>query len=70
MVMDDFEALTLLSPADHVEAQPSPEIRRNRLADDAGVISGTALRERHVRLPPPADRARIDDCRLRRRFSQ
>jgi len=52
MVMDDFEALTLLSPAISVVAQPSTEIAETGWRMMQALISGTALRERHVRLPP------------------
>ena len=51
LVMDDFEALTLLSPAVSVVAQPSAAIAETGWRMLQSLIAGNPLRESHVRLP-------------------
>jgi LacI family transcriptional regulator len=51
LVMDDFEALTLLSPAVSVVAQPSTAIAETGWRMLQALIEGEPLEERHVRLP-------------------
>jgi LacI family transcriptional regulator len=51
LVMDDFEALTLLNPAISVVAQPSAAIAETGWRMLQSLIAGTALPERHIRLP-------------------
>ena len=50
--MDDFEALTLLSPAISVVAQPSVAIAETGWGMLQALIAEAPLSERHVRLPP------------------
>ena len=52
LVMDDFEALTLLSPAISVVAQPSVAIAETGWGMLQALIAEAPLSERHVRLPP------------------
>ncbi|TMJ37774.1 MAG: LacI family transcriptional regulator [Alphaproteobacteria bacterium] len=51
LVMDDFEALTLLSPAVSVVAQPSTAIAETGWRMLQALIAGERLRAKHVRLP-------------------
>ena len=51
LVMDDFEALTLLSPAISVIAQPSTAIAETGWRMLQALIAGERLRANHVRLP-------------------
>ncbi len=51
LVMDDFEALTLLSPPISVVAQPSAAIAETGWRMLQSLIAGTPLRQSHVRLP-------------------
>ena len=51
LVMDDFEALTLLDPSVSVVAQPSNEIAQTGWSMLQRLIAGKELRQRHVRLP-------------------
>jgi len=51
LVMDDFEALTLLSPGISVIAQPSAEIAETGWRMMRMLIAGEQMAHRHVRLP-------------------
>jgi LacI family transcriptional regulator len=51
LVMDDFEALTLLSPGISVVAQPSEAIARTGWDMMRRAIAGAKLGDEHVRLP-------------------
>ena len=51
LVMDDFEALTLLSPAVSVVAQPSTAIAETGWRMLQALIAGKRPRAKHVRLP-------------------
>jgi LacI family transcriptional regulator len=51
LVMDDFEALTLLSPGVSVVAQPSTAIAETGWRMLQALIADTSLRDQHVRLP-------------------
>lgn len=51
LVMDDFEALSLLSPGISVVAQPSEAIARTGWDMMRRAISGERLHDEHVRLP-------------------
>jgi LacI family transcriptional regulator len=51
LVMDDFEALTLLNPGVSVVAQPSAAIAATGWRMLQSLIAGADLPERHIRLP-------------------
>jgi len=51
LVMDDFEALTLLSPPVSVVSQPAREIAETSWRMLQTLIAGKRLKQRHPRLP-------------------
>ena len=50
--MDDFEALSLLSPKVSVVSQPARDIAETAWRMLQALIAGKKLKQRHVRLPP------------------
>jgi LacI family transcriptional regulator len=52
LVMDDFEALSLLSPKVSVVRQPARDIAESAWRMLQALIAGKKLKSRHLRLPP------------------
>ena len=52
LVMDDFEALSLLSPKVSVVSQPARDIAETAWRMLQALIAGKKLKSRHLRLPP------------------
>ena len=52
LVMDDFEALSLLSPKVSVVIQPARDIAESAWRMLQALIAGKKLKSRHLRLPP------------------